>query len=141
MKKLIFTLLLSSIQFIAFADSNLLITDAWIREGSPVSRVLAGYLTLKNQTNRDISLIGISSPDAGMIEIHETIEKDGMMSMDYIPSVLIQANSSITLSPGHKHLMLMNISHPFKAGEQIKLAFKFDNGQKKTIMVMVKVAD
>ena len=67
----------------AFAHSSggIVVKDAWVREGPPNVKVLAAYMTIENHTDKEKALSSITSPDFKKIEIHHTIYKEGMASM------------------------------------------------------------
>ncbi|GIR93054.1 MAG: hypothetical protein CM15mP93_12410 [Thiotrichaceae bacterium] len=52
-----------------------------LRLSPPNAQMTAGYFTLENTTNKDIYLIGASSDDYKMIEIHETVMDGDKASM------------------------------------------------------------
>src|SRR4051812_32621748 len=80
---------------------------AWIRAAAPGVSVLGGYLTLSNATDKPVQLTAVASPDFGMVEMHRSFMKDGMESMEPVPSVDIPAHGSFEFKPGSYHLMLM----------------------------------
>lgn len=121
--------------------ANVTVKDAWIRAAPPSSTVLAGYLTLVNDSNQPIAIQSIRSPDFTTVEIHESITRDGRTQMQHHPSITIDANSSVKFEPNGKHLMLIEPRHRMQLGTSSILVFKLDNGQEINISVDVKSAD
>ncbi len=85
------------------------VDDARYREAKP--GLGAAYLTVTNPGSDPATLIGVSSPDAAMVEIHQTMADDeGTMSMHELPDgIEIGAGETVTLEPGGLHLMLMEL--------------------------------
>lgn len=70
----------------------------------------AGYMTITNTTDNDVTLEGASAPGIGRIELHETtMADDGTMAMAEVPEgFTIASGQTVTLEPGGKHLMLFD---------------------------------
>ena len=82
--------------------------------------------SLVNESTEDVEVVGFtSSVDAGVNEIHETV--DGQMQQMEEPLV-IPAGESVTLEPGGAHFMLMEVSSPVMAGEEITVTVELANG-------------
>jgi copper(I)-binding protein len=93
------------------------------------------FMTITNNNNEDVSLIGGSSPVAGIVEIHEVI--DGMMQ-PMADGLLIPAGESVKLRMGGYHVMLLELDHELKAGEEVEITLKFSDGSEQTITTPVK---
>ena len=72
--------------------------------GRPMS---AGFLVLRNTTDEAIRITGVSSPQFGSVEIHETTIENGIARMRRLDALVVPAHGSVTLERGGKHLMLM----------------------------------
>lgn len=97
------------------------VQDAWVPEAPPVARVMAGYMTLVNDTDKEMTLISVSSPDFGKVEMHRTETVNGMSRMLKQDKVSIAHNGKVEFKPGGLHLMLMQPKHPLKKGDKITL--------------------
>jgi copper(I)-binding protein len=73
----------------------------------PGREMSAGYLVLTNNTNEVIVIDGVTSPQFGVVEIHQTTLEDGISRMRQIEELVVPARGSVTLERGGKHLMLM----------------------------------
>ena len=111
----------------AHAAGTLEITGPWVREAPPTSKVLAAYMSIKNTSGSAISIEGISSPDFGSAELHRSVIKDGIASMQHIKQLDIPVNESINLEPGGLHLMLFNPAHAMTAGDKVTLTIHLSN--------------
>jgi len=127
---LIFFLLLFLNNNIVLAEKNLKIniTDLWISEAPPTVSVLVAYVTLINNSEIPISLVSISCPLFSSIEIHRSIIKNGIASMERHATLEILSKSTIKLSPGDYHLMLFNPKMPLKIGDAPVFMFGFSDG-------------
>ena len=125
---LIFTLFLNI--NIVLAENNLKvdITDLWISEAPPTISVLVAYVTLKNNSEIPVSLTSISCSLFSSIEIHRSIVKNDIASMERHPTLEIPSKSTIKLSPGDYHLMLFNPKTPLKIGDAPVFIFSFSDG-------------
>ncbi|MBL4673037.1 MAG: copper chaperone PCu(A)C [Arenicella sp.] len=116
------------------------IMNSWVREALPGAGVNAGYMTLFNISDKDLTITKIESDSFGSIEIHLMASVDGMMEMSEIKNMLIPAKQSVELEPGGKHLMMMAPNKDFIQGQTVEMSLTFDTGsiQLMTVPVMSK---
>ena len=100
--------------------------NAWIRSPLPGQSVAAGYCDIVNNGSRAVAIVGFSGADSGTVrvEMHETTDHDGMVRMRPLKSLTIAPNTTVSLAPGGKHLMLFGLQ---RAAEQITLKAIFAN--------------
>lgn len=93
---------------------------------TPVGRQMTGcYLTL-TAASAD-RLVSASSPDANMVQIHESRIESGMMMMEELREGLaLPAGEAVALAPGGDHLMLMGVEEPLVAGDTVALTLTFE---------------
>ena len=141
LRKLLFAPLLILISSLSFADtgSQIEIKDPWVRSAPPTASVMAGYLQLINHSHDTISLESVSSPQFHSVEIHRTVNREGVMHMEKMEPLDLAGHQEIIFEPGGFHLMLMNPHEPLHEGDVVHLVFKFSNGDE--IMVDAKVQD
>ena len=137
---LIFALTVMAPQIFAHKDGGIVVKNAWVREAPPVSPVLAGYMVIENHTDKTNELTSVKSSAFQKIEIHKTVYKDGMASMEGQDSLAIAAEGSVELKPGGTHLMLINPVNPLKAGDTVNFLLVFSNGSKSIVSAPVKKA-
>ena len=71
----------------------------------------AGYVTITNTTSDAVTLAGASAEGIGRIELHETMQNDGIVNMEARPEgFTIEPGETIALEPGGKHMMLFEPS-------------------------------
>jgi len=74
------------------------------------------------------ALIGVSSPQAAYIEMHETI-RDGSVSRMQRVLRILPVNDRIVFEPGARHLMVYEVSPALAAGGRAELVLRFEGGQ------------
>ena len=120
----------------AFAELD--INDAWIKNLPPMIPVRAGYMTIHNAQTHALSIIAIRCDAFTSVEIHRTIERDGMMRMEPVPSLIIEPDSTVQLAPGGLHLMMMNPTQPTKPGDTLMIVIELDDGSTQSLKLIVK---
>lgn len=112
---------------VALGDADIRLIDPWVRATPPGAKVTGGFMTLQNDGKTDDVLLSVSSPSADVVEIHQTLEQDGMMQMQKIDKLPIKAGQAVALQPGGYHLMLIGMrdSKEIKAN-WITLILKFE---------------
>ena len=97
---------------------------AFVRPGLAEGRPAAGYLVLHGGA-RDDSLVGVTSPAAASIELHETTRMSGVMHMTQQMAVAVPARAVVRFTPGGRHLMIFGL----KAGRApVPLELRFASG-------------
>jgi copper(I)-binding protein len=119
----------------AFAAPPVAITGAWARATLPHQDEGVAYLTL--QSPQGDTLASVASPQAGMVMLHQTEQKNGMADMEDMDSLALPAGKSVALAPGGMHLMLMDLKHPLKAGDTLHLSLVFKNAGSQDVAVPV----
>ena len=114
------------------------VTDAWIKNLPPTVPMRAGYLQLVNHDDKVATIVSISSDAFKKVEIHQTMNHDGVMSMHPIKNLVLEPNEIATLKPGGMHLMLIKPSRELKIGDEVKIKLQFDNDTSQTILMTVK---
>ena len=108
------------------AGDALDLEDAVVRAMAEDADMTAIFGTLVNESDEDIEVVAFSSSvEAGMNEIHETV--DGQMREMQDP-LIIPAGGSVTLEPGGAHFMLMDVKTPVLAGDEVTLTIELADG-------------
>ena len=92
---------------------------------TPVGRRMTGcYLSLTAPAAD--RLLSVTSPDANLVQIHESRIESGMMMMGELRDGLpLPAGETVALKPGGDHLMLMGVKQPLVPGDTVTLALTF----------------
>lgn len=115
--------------------------DAWIRAAPPGVSVLAGYLTLVNDSDRDIIITGASSPTFRIIEMHRSVSKGGMARMIEQEVLTVPAGGRLVLEPKGLHLMLMMPTAALRAGDTVKLSLQLGDGRSLYVKARVETPE
>jgi copper(I)-binding protein len=101
----------------------------WVRPTPPGSKITAMYGTIVNPGEKAIRLVGVSSGVAEAVEIHQVVKQGGMMHMRPVSGgITVPARGEFHFQPGGYHLMLIGLKAPIKAGDDVRLAFRFADG-------------
>ena len=109
------------------AQLNISITDAWIATAPSTVSTQAGYLTIRNNGQEQITLLSINSPHFSKIEIHKTVTENGISSMEMFKNIRIPAKDQFILKPGDFHLMLYNADKQLKTDDTVTLKLEFSD--------------
>jgi len=135
MKKLILSALLSATTLLA---SHIEVHNAYVRATPPGLPNSAAFMTIKNTSSEDISIMSASSKVSKVVELHTHDMKNGVMKMYQVPKIDVAKHSKTVLKPGGYHIMLIGLYHPLKVGETVTLTLKLSNGERKTITAPIK---
>jgi copper(I)-binding protein len=109
---------------------------ATIRLPAVPGRPAAGYLSLVVQGDRG-ALLSVTSPQAGRIEMHETMTHGNMSSMRALERIPVRDGEILAFTPGGRHLMLFDLDPRVPAGGQVSLVFHFERGDPVTLAAPV----
>jgi len=98
----------------------LVVSELEVTKPLPGRHMAAGYLVLTNNTDDNLRITRVASPQFGSVEIHETTINEGVSRMRKLEELAVPAHGSVTLRRGGKHLMLMR---PNDLGNSITLQF------------------
>lgn len=123
----------------AFAnkDTDIELSEAWIREAPPVAISMAGYFNLKNGSDSTITLVSFSSPSFEKVELHKTELVGDIAKMVRQDRVEVPSDGALLLEPGGYHLMLVKPIIPLKRGDTVRIQILLD--QERTLDVMATV--
>jgi hypothetical protein len=120
-------------------DPAVNVTDAVVRLPAVPGNPGAAYFTLR--TNRTpMRILGVSSPQVGRIELHESEMTGGRMRMGPLEDNSFGAEGVKTFEEGGAHAMLFNINPAVQPGGTVRITFDFDNAPDVTMDVPVESA-
>jgi copper(I)-binding protein len=121
----------------AFAQ-NVTVTDAWARATVSGQKATGAFMTLTAKDNA--KLVGVSSPAAGVAEIHEMKMDKDVMKMAALPNGLdLPAGKAVALKPGSYHLMLMDLKAPLVKDSTVPVTLTFQDAKGVKSNVELKV--
>ncbi len=98
----------------------------------------AAFLTVLNGLDKAVRLASVSGTAAGAIELHETVNDNGVMKMEPHPEGFeVPAGGALELKPGGKHVMLIGLTQPLAVGDSIDLTLNFEGSDPITLTVPV----
>lgn len=125
-------ILVSLFSVFAFAKSSTLeMTDARIFAPVKGSVATAGYAVVKNNSKKPVTLAIAAVAPFKAVEMHETLEKDGRMTMQKKDQFVVEAGHTLELKPGGNHIMLFEPSREVKEDETLSVEFLVDGKSEK----------
>lgn len=118
--------------------ADVVVTDAWIRGLPPGVANASAYMTLTNTGTEEVVLTGATSPIAGNVQLHATMDHGGMLHMTHVEAVAIPAGGEIQLESGGTHLMLMELKEMPVPGTEVALTLKFADGSTEALQLPVR---
>lgn len=111
---------------------------AWSPEAPPTAPVMAGYVEITNNGDKDVAITAARCDDFNKVEIHDMVERDGMMRMIQQERLTIPAGETVKLEKGGLHLMLMKPRRAIKRGETLDITFETAAGESNKVPFEVK---
>ena len=140
MNTLLRTLLIgATVTLGATAWAQVKVDNAWARATVQGQKATGAFMKLT--AAQATQLVGVSTPVAGVAEIHEMKMDGGVMKMRAMPVLELPANQAVELKPGSYHLMLMDLKTPLAkdASVALTLTFKDARGVQSQQLVTVPV--
>ena len=97
------------------------------------------FVKIVNTGSEADRLIGVRA-DYPKVEIHETVEKDGVARMQPAGAIDIPAGATLELKPGSYHIMFMGLQgdQRFEAGETVSATLIFEKAGAVTVAFPVR---
>jgi copper(I)-binding protein len=117
------------------------VKNAWARTSVQGQKATGAFMTLTAKA--DTRLVAVSTPVAGVAEVHEMKMDGDVMRMRALPSGLeLPAGKPVALSPGGYHVMLMDLKAalPKDSTIPLTLVFKDAKGVESKLDVKLPVA-
>ncbi len=118
--------------------ADLRVSGAWARPTPPAATVGVVYFSIANIGSQEDLLIGLSSPIATQVELHESQRSQGVETMRAVSAVSCPPRTIIRVAPGALHVMLLGLAHPLLAGSSFPLTLKFRDAGAVTLQVAVE---
>ena len=100
------------------------IKDAWARATVQGQKATGAFMKLTSKTGS--RLVSVSSPVAGVTEVHEMKMEGDVMKMRAVEGGLeLPAGKAVELKPGGYHVMLMDLKLPLQKDTTIPLTLRF----------------
>lgn len=104
------------------------VSGAWARATVPGQKATGAFMRL---TSKDgARLVALSTPVAGVAEVHEMKLEEGVMRMRAVQGGLeLPPGKTVELRPGGYHLMLMDLKQPLQKESTIALTLVFQDAK------------
>lgn len=99
------------------------IDNAWVRATVQGQKATGAFMQLT--ALQATKLVAVSTPAAGVAEIHEMKIDGGVMKMRAVATLDLPASQSVELKPGGYHLMLMDLKAPLVKDGSVALTLTF----------------
>lgn len=113
----------------AIFAADIAVSDIAVKQTPPKAQNTAIFLTIANNSDKDIALVGAKSDLSDRVELHTVVYEGEKMTMVKVPKITIKAKSSVQLMSGAEHIMLFGIKKPVKKDTKVSLTLEFDNGE------------
>ena len=122
MKSKIIAMLLA-LSLTALHAQTVEVKDAWVRTAVPGQRGTGAFMNIT--AKEGAKLVGVSSPVAGVVEVHEMKMDNDIMRMRAISALDLPAGKTVALKPGGYHVMLMELKQALPPGSSVPLTLVF----------------
>lgn len=115
------------------------VSEAWVRASVPHQPSTGAFMTLT--ASSDSKLVGVASPVAKTVQVHEMTMNGDVMGMKEVKAVELPAGKPVSLDPNGYHVMLMGLVQQVKEGEKVPLTLTIEDakGAKETVEVQAEV--
>lgn len=119
--------LLAGLLLSSLALAQVKVEGGWARATVQGQKATGAFMKLTApQATR---LVAVSSPAAGVAEVHEMKMDGSVMQMRAIPALDLPANKVVELKPGSYHLMLMDLKAPLMKDSSVALTLTFKDAK------------
>lgn len=110
------------------AQESLDIDHAWIALQPPGAQASAAFMYLQNPTEEDVAIVSAAAPGFNTIELHLSVNEDGMHRMIEQDEIVVEAGDSLVMAPGGYHVMLIGPEQDLTEGQMVPVALTLASG-------------
>lgn len=103
------------------------VKDAWVRNTVQGQKGTGAFM--KITAKADTQLVSVSTPAAGIAEVHEMKMDGDIMRMRALPGLALPAGKTVELKPGSYHVMLMDLKQALPKDSAIPLTLRFKDAK------------
>ena len=122
----------------AAGAAGVVVSDAWARSTPPGVDVGVVYVTVTSATGDRLVRAEVAPSVADHVEMHRTLESDGMTSMEPVDSLAVPAGGELVLAPLGDHLMLVGLAAPLTSGTSFEVTLHFATAGDQVVEVEVR---
>jgi periplasmic copper chaperone A len=123
----------------AAAAAQTTVKEPWVRGTVPQQTASGAFMEITSAQGG--KLLSVSTPVAGVAEVHEMAMEGTTMRMRALPALELPAGQAVELKPGGYHVMLMDLKQQLKAGDTVPLTLVIErkDGKRETLEVKAPV--
>jgi periplasmic copper chaperone A len=125
----------------ASAGESLQAENAWVPWAPPGLKVHVAYMTIVNRGATDQIIVSAESTDYERIELHRSVIKDGVSTMEAIGEVKVPANGRIEFAPTGLHLMLIGPRRPPALDGHVQIVLRLSSGEEVDVSAVIRRRD
>ena len=116
------------------------VEGAWARASVQGQKGTGAFMSIT--AAQSTRLVGVSTPVAGVAEVHEMKMDGDVMKMRAVTALDLPAGKTVQLKPGSYHLMLMDLKTPLLKDSTFPVTLRFKNaaGNESQLDLIVPVA-
>jgi copper(I)-binding protein len=126
---------------LASAGESLQAENAWVPWAPPGLKVHVAYMTIVNRGATDQIIVSAESTDYERIELHRSVIKDGVSTMEAIGEVKVPANGRIEFAPTGLHLMLIGPRRPPALDGHVQIVLRLSSGEEVDVSAVIRRRD
>ena len=130
--------LIAALTLSASAFAEVKVDQPYARAVPPGQPNSAAFMSLKNNSDTEVSLVSASSSVSKVAELHAHTNENGVMKMRQVPQITLKGNQQVELKPGGLHIMLIGLKQNLVKGETVDLTLNFSDGSSKSLDINVK---
>lgn len=100
----------------------------------------AVYFELSYSGEANLTLDAVTVEGAGMSMMHQTVEKDGAMTMSDADPITLAKGTNVAFVPGGMHVMAMQPSDAWTPGGSVNVTLTLSDGTTQTFPAEVRAA-
>ncbi len=126
---------------LASAGESLKAENAWVPWAPPGLKVHVAYMTIVNRGATDQVIVSAESTDYERIELHRSVIKNGVSTMQSIDEVRVPANGRVEFAPTGLHLMLIGPRRPQAVDGHVQIVLRLSGGEEVDVSAVVRRRD
>jgi copper(I)-binding protein len=103
------------------------VEGAWARATVQGQKGTGAFMNIT--AKQGTRLVGVSSPVAGVAEVHEMKMENDIMKMRAVPSLDLPAGQIVSLKPGGYHVMLQDLKAPLAKDSTVPVTLRFKDAK------------
>ncbi len=118
--------------------SEVMVKEFWGKAPIGQMPMAAAYGVIKNDTDKDVYIVSVSTPEAKSAEIHTHVhDEHGVVRMRPLSELRVPAKGEAVLKPGGDHFMIFDVSSDWAAGKKASLFLETKAGEFLTASVQI----